>query len=72
MVRNDQWSQTIDEFVRQLKGWVLTPDENSAMNLGIFFDAVGVAGRTELVATAKSALVGLMRGESAYLARFAK
>ena len=29
------------------------PDEESAMNLGIFFDAVTVAGRTELVDRAK-------------------
>ena len=28
---------------------MLTPDDFSAMNLGIFFDAVGIAGKTELV-----------------------
>jgi CBS domain-containing protein len=72
MVRNPQWSQPIDAFVRQLKGWVMTPAEDSAMNLGIFFDAVGVAGRSELVERARSALIEMMRGESAYLAHFAR
>ena len=72
MVRNPQWSQTIDGFIRQLKSWVLTPDEMSAMNLGIFWDAVAVAGKPELVTRAKSAMAELMRGETAYLARFAK
>ncbi len=72
IVRNPQWSQTVDDFIRQIKGWVMTPDEDSAMNLGIFFDAVPVAGRAELVARAKAALVEMMRGETAYLARFAR
>lgn len=72
MVSNPQWSQTIDDFIYQLKSWVLTPDENSAMNLGIFFDAVCVAGRADLLARAKTTMSELMRGETAYLARFAK
>jgi CBS domain-containing protein len=72
MVRNPQWSQTLEGFDRQLKSWVLTPDEFSAMNLGIFYDAIAVTGRTELVERAKTKLSELMRGESAYLARFAK
>lgn len=72
MVSNPQWSQTIDEFIHQLKGWVLTPDENSAMNLGIFFDAVCVTGRADLVVRAKNTMSELMCGETAFLARFAK
>jgi CBS domain-containing protein len=72
MVRNPQWSQPIEDFIRQLKGWVLTPVDDSAMNLGIFFDAVAAgADRAELVERARSALIEMMRGESAYLAHFA-
>ncbi len=72
MVKNPQWSQPIDDFVRQIKGWIMTPDEDSAMNLGIFFDAIPVAGRSELVDQAKTALIELMRGERIHLARFAR
>jgi len=72
MVSNPQWSQPVDDFVRQVRGWVMTPDEMSAMNLGIFFDAVAVAGRGELLERAKGEVVSLMRGESGYLARFAR
>ena len=50
----------------------MTPDEMSAMNLGIFYDAVAVTGNPALVASAKAELSSLMRGEAAYLARFAK
>jgi CBS domain-containing protein len=52
--------------------WVLTPDELSAMNLGIFFDAVAVTGRRELVVSAKTAMADMMRGETAHLSRFAR
>ena len=72
MVRNPQWSCTLEEFNRQIRGWVMTPDEMSAMNLGIFYDAVAVTGNPALVASAKAELSSLMRGEAAYLARFAK
>jgi CBS domain-containing protein len=72
MIRNSQWSQPIDAFVRQIRTWILTPDEYSSMNLGIFFDAVAVTGRAELVDKAKAAMIDMMRGESAYLAHFAR
>lgn len=72
MVSNPQWSQPIEDFLVQLRGWIMTPDEMSAMNLGIFFDAIAVAGRGELLARAKKEMVALMRGETAYLSRFAR
>jgi CBS domain-containing protein len=71
MVRNPVWSQPLDGLVRQLRTWVMERDPEAAMNLGIFFDAVAVAGRAELLREAKGALVEMMRGEKALLARFA-
>jgi len=72
MVRNPQWSQPVDDFIRQIKTWIMTPDDSSAMNLGIFFDAVGVTGKIELVQRARTAMIEMMRGEAAYLAHFAR
>jgi CBS domain-containing protein len=72
MVRNPQWSQPVEAFIRQIKTWIMSPDEFSAMNLGIFFDAVAIAGQRELVPRAKTAMVEMMRGETAYLAQFAR
>jgi CBS domain-containing protein len=72
MIHNPQWSQPIEDFIRQIKTWIMTPDEFSAMNLGIFFDAVAVAGQPDLVQRAKAAMIEMMRGESAYLAHFAR
>jgi CBS domain-containing protein len=71
MVRNPVWSQPVDSFVKQLKSWVLARDPDAAMNLAIFCDATAVTGRPDLLARAKTALIELLRGESALLARFA-
>ena len=72
MVRNPQWSQPVEDFIRQIKTWIMTPDDFSAMNLGIFFDAVAVAGQPALVQRSKAAMIEMMRGETAYLAHFAR
>ena len=71
MVRNPVWSQTVEGFIRQLKAWVFSRDAAAAMNIAIFFDAVAVAGKQDLVVRAKEALIDLMRGEATLLAHFA-
>lgn len=71
MVDNPLWSQPVAGLVRQLRAWVLDRTPDAALNLAIFFDAVALCGRAELLAEARSALVDMMRGEQALLARFA-
>ena len=71
MVENPVWSQPVENFVKKLKGWILTPGGDSAMNLGIFADAVAIAGRKDTLAHAKTTFMDMMRGESAHLAHFA-
>jgi CBS domain-containing protein len=72
MVRNPRWSQPIDDFLKQIEGWVRASDQEGPMNLGIFFDAVSVTGHHELLDRAKTTMVDMMRGETAHLARFAR
>jgi CBS domain-containing protein len=71
MVRNPVWSQPVDSFIKQLKSWILNPGGDSSMNLGIFSDAVPVAGKRDLLVHARTAFLDMMRGESAHLAHFA-
>jgi len=71
MVRNPLWSQPVDGLVSQLRTWVMERTPEAAMNIAIFADADAVTGRTQLLAQAKAALVGLLRGEQVLLARFA-
>jgi CBS domain-containing protein len=72
MVRNPVWSQPVDDFIKQLTRWIISPDEMSAMHLGIFADAIAIGRKRELLTRAKSAFFDMMRGESAYLAQFAR
>lgn len=71
MVDNPLWSQPVEGLVRQLRAWVLDRTPEAALNLAIFFDAVALCGRAELLAEVRGALVEMMRGEQALLARFA-
>jgi CBS domain-containing protein len=72
MVRNPVWSKTIDEFRDDFSRWLALSDETGVMDTTIFFDAAATAGDAELLRTAKQALIDLMRGETVYLARFAR
>ncbi|WP_333823124.1 DUF294 nucleotidyltransferase-like domain-containing protein [Pinisolibacter sp.] len=72
MVSNPIWSQTLDDFEGQLRRWILTPDAESPMHLGIFYDAATVAGDADLLVRAKRRLLDMMAGETASIAHFAK
>jgi CBS domain-containing protein len=72
MVSNPIWSQPIDDFVAALRRWVRNPEPDGPMRLGIFFDAVVVAGDPEPLARAKREFIALMAGETAAIAHFAR
>ena len=72
MVRNPLWSKTLEDYKAEFRHWLSLPDQNAHMNVAIFFDAAAVAGDAALLDTAKAALVGMVRGEQAYLAHFAR
>ncbi len=72
MVNNPLWSRTLDDYVADFGAWATAPDEQSAMNVAIFVDAVTVAGDASLLARAKKTLVAKMSSERVFLARFAR
>jgi len=71
MVSNPLWVRTVDEYVADFSRWTATPDNDSAMNVAIFYDATAVAGDATLLLDAKWALLQKARGERVFLARFA-
>ncbi|WP_374548086.1 putative nucleotidyltransferase substrate binding domain-containing protein, partial [Rhodoblastus sp.] len=72
MVNNPLWSRTLAQYIADFGSWTTTPDEQSAMNVAIFFDAEAVAGDASLLARAKKELVEKVANERVFLARFAK
>ncbi|MCW2283539.1 CBS domain-containing protein [Rhodoblastus acidophilus] len=71
MVSNPFWVRTVDEYVSDFNRWITTPDNESAMNVAIFFDAAAVAGDATLLQDTKWALLQKARRERVFLARFA-
>jgi CBS domain-containing protein len=71
MVSNPAWSQTLEAYEHDFRNWLTRPDEGG-LHAAIFVDAAAIAGRADLLASAKARLVELMRGEQATLAHFAR
>jgi CBS domain-containing protein len=72
MVSNLAWSKSLAAYRRDLRNWVVTPDDRAVMNIAIFFDATAVAGDPGLLSEAKSYLFDLTRSESAFYLSFAR
>ena len=72
MVSNPFWSRPLADFEADFRRWIALPDADAHLNVAIFLDAEAVAGDAALLAKAKAALMDAVRGEQAYLARFAK
>lgn len=71
MISNPAWSKTQEQYRADFRRWLAAPDENAAMNVAIFYDAAVVAGEEELLRRLKEELIESVRGERAFLARFA-
>jgi CBS domain-containing protein len=72
MVNNPLWSRTIDQYIADFSRWTTAPDEQSAMNVAIFYDAESVAGDASLLLRAKKALIEKAADERVFLGRFAR
>jgi CBS domain-containing protein len=72
MVRNPVWSKPLSNYLADFRRWVTLPDDDSHMNVAIFYDARAVAGDAQLLAKAKATLIDMIRGEQVYLAHFAR
>ena len=71
MVSNPFWVRTVDQYISDFSRWITTPDNESAMNVAIFYDAAAVAGDANLLARTKKALLDKIGSERVFLARFA-
>lgn len=72
MVRNPLWSKTAEDYRADFRRWLAMPDENTPMNVAIFYDAEAVAGDPDLLRDTKSELIDAMSGEPLRLAWFAR
>ncbi|EIJ41705.1 putative signal-transduction protein containing cAMP-binding and CBS domains [Beggiatoa alba B18LD] len=72
MVNNPYWCRPLKAFQNQIYEWIDHPNEESLMNLAIFYDAHCVAGDAELLRMAKDYLFKLLQDNKIFYAHFAR
>jgi CBS domain-containing protein len=72
MVSNPAWTKTLDAFAGDIRLWMTMPEEGSYLNLAALFDAAPAAGDAVLVEALRREFVEQARGNSAFLANFAR
>lgn len=72
MVRNPVWSRPLSGYLADFRRWIVLPDQTAHMNVAIIYDAQAIAGNAQLLDSAKTALIDMIRGEQAFLAHFAR
>jgi CBS domain-containing protein len=72
MVRNPDWSKTVEDFRADFRRWLVLRDADAFMNIAIFYDAEAVAGDPEWLAITKAELAEMMCAEPVMLAHFAR
>ena len=72
MLNNPAWRGTVKEFTQRLKRWLLVPEgADDLMHLGIFLDALAVAGDAHLLTQVRDNLQAFTLDSDVQVARFA-
>lgn len=71
MVSNPYWCKSFSEYKNSIYQWVNSPNENSFINIAIFYDAISVYGDKAMVIELKKYLFSLLESSTFY-AHFAK
>ena len=72
MVSNPFWVKTVDEYKATVFDWILNPSEENFMNLAIFYDAVCVGGKGELLDEVKDHIFNITSQSDSFNSFFAK
>ena len=72
MLNNPAWRGTVKEFTQRVKRWLLVPEgADDLMHLGIFLDALAVAGDAHLLTQVRDNLQAFTLDSDVQVARFA-
>ena len=71
MISNPEWVRSQQDFKSHLFHWVMKRDGRSVLNLAIFYDALAVAGDTELLEGTVKYLFKVLSDNQTFLSHFA-
>jgi CBS domain-containing protein len=72
MVSNPFWVKTVDQYKDTVFEWIHKPSEENFMNLAIFYDAVCVSGKGELLDEVKDHIFNIASQSDSFNSFFAK
>jgi CBS domain-containing protein len=72
MISNPKWVLTLSDFKRLIVDWIDKKDNDSLMNLAIFYDSKSVAGSSKLLKSLQLFLNDSLEDSPAFFAHFAK
>ncbi|MEA3354031.1 MAG: DUF294 nucleotidyltransferase-like domain-containing protein, partial [Campylobacterota bacterium] len=72
MISNPFWTKTQKEYKDTIFNWIHDPKGDNFMNLAIFYDAVAVCGKKELLAELKEYLFNISEHTPAFYSFFAQ
>ncbi len=68
MVSNPEWRMGVSEWEKRLKGWLLKPEPENTLRLGIFFDFRNAFGSSELVERLRDFIYNTLETEELFIA----
>ncbi len=68
MTRNREWRMGISEWKERIKKWVLQPEPENTLRLGIFFDFRNAFGDTELAENLRDFIFSLVEQQELFVA----
>lgn len=72
MVSNPYWCKTKQEFKDLIYDWINKPQQNSYMNLAIFYDAICASGKRQLLDELKQYMFKICSDSKSFYMHFAK
>ncbi|WP_428024808.1 putative nucleotidyltransferase substrate binding domain-containing protein [Arcobacter sp.] len=72
MVSNPYWCRRFSDFKKQVYEWITQPSGDNYMNLAIFYDAVCVTGKRELIDELKQYIFKIGSTSQSFYMHFAK
>ncbi len=68
MVSNPEWRMGVSEWKKKLNDWILKPEPENTLKLGIFFDFRNAFGNSELVEDLREHIFSLVEKEELFVA----
>ncbi len=72
MVSNPYWTKSATAFKKELFEWIVHPNHEAFLQFAIYYDAIAVAGDSQLLSDVQKRMYALLSDHRSFYARFAR